>query len=206
MSFIGVLMTCIIVIVALFLGFTIMLAVIASKENKPKEQNIEHVEGGNKKALIVYHNSPNGTVKRGVDVSKKKLKQMKYSVDLYVARPDLELDVNSYDVIMLAAPSYMGSPAKPIIDFTIRHEFKNKRVIIFINGQFINSRKDLEVLNKYIEMTNIVLLEKTSGNFDELEKTIEKIEDKRLKPKGYEVWERMKNEEKQSKSLTSDKK
>lgn len=206
MSFIGVLMSCVVVILLLFIILCIIMFIVSKKENREQPQNFFTNEGGSKHALVVYHDSPSHTVRRGVDVINKKLVRMKYTVDNYVARNDLSLDLSKYPVIVLASPTYMGRVAAPILNFVIRHQFEKKRVLIFVNGQFINNRGEITELSRFIEKTNVVLYEKCSGIFDELEKTVEKIEDKSLKAKGTLEWEKIKDEEKRTQSSNGNKK
>lgn len=169
-----------------FISVVIFLLKFVNSVNKPQYMD-EIIKGeGDKKCLVIYHDSPHHSVKKIVNKAVDKLVGMGYEVTINHPNKDSKYDVNKYDLFLFGSPTYFSKPSKELSNFMLEHLISDKKIILFTSGLVLNDEKDLDVLEFFTDYSDIVLRCKCyKEDPNKLLDLIDKINDKGLKNRGY---------------------
>lgn len=140
--------------------------------------NKEYIlEGGEKKALVLYHPSKHNTADKLNRLLAEALHKRKYEVTVNYLCQGQKYCLDEYDIISLGSPVYMGKISSLLMEYLEQKNPSGKKLIFFITGMLPDSIKEFEEVKKKAEKKNMVFCIKAVVNEpEEIEEMIKKIE------------------------------
>jgi hypothetical protein len=109
-----------------------------------------------KKALLLYQNSKHGSVRVMAEAAALQLAAQGYTVTVNHPSSALEYDLINYDALLFGTPAYLGTVAKPLIDYIRANPFVQKKVFLFVTGITPEDKREIEQLREVVPKHNQV--------------------------------------------------
>lgn len=116
-------------------------------------------EGKSGKILVVYHPGLSSFQKDVTLSFVSGLVERDYIVDITTSSSETTTETNGYDLIVLGAPTYGFSPAKPMENYVKKFgDFKGKKIVVLITGSG-STDESAAKMKELIENANGAIIE-----------------------------------------------
>ena len=139
--------------------------------------NKEYIlEGGEKKALVLYQPSKHNTADKLNRLLAETLQKQGYEVTVnYLCRGERYI-LEEYEVISLGSPVYMGKISSLVMEYLEKKIPVRKKLIFFITGKFTYREKEVkELVEKTEEGNEIFCIKGMVNETEEIEEMIRGI-------------------------------
>jgi len=132
---------------------------VVPQMEKITELETKNSEGKSGKILVVYHPGLSSFQKDVTMSYVKGLVERDFIVDITTPSSNTTTEITSYDLIVLGAPTYEFSPAKPMENYITRvGDFKGKKIVAIITGSG-STEESVVKMKELIERANGALIE-----------------------------------------------